>query len=577
MSIQQLSEKNIPSQVYELAAEHEVGIPLKRQRRRFIQIFLLFVLLMSIAWLGWLGYNIYGYLAFLVLSRTYPTINSVPDNQLGNYLWLQGIHDNFWIYTLQITASYLSLLSSAFPIFAAARTKLYLCSDGLLIITRKKVEAVRWDGVKEFFTRNGKVTKLVRRDASSVELPFVLVSGRANTLNTAIIDEATKCLLPDMLSSYERGETVTFGDLEVNQKGLYRPGGMVYWRQVGDIELEKQRLSVYSCERDDDSEQERQQAPIFTWHTWSKGTLSSATWPNLPIFIALVTTLLDQRGINSMESTSFSQQTGTIHEMAMRARRRSRRKKRLLIALIIILLLGLLSLAIGIPIYQSVQQDQRVAHDTQLLQAFYTQRAHKPYAVQVPGEHCGKGKEFWLDDDSTNAYVCQPDGLLMTQNDFQYQDGEYFTFVDDALSQDEAFSSINYFPHHYRVQVQATIVSGGPSTCVSVAFHIQHFQGRQWFDICADGSWDYGRCDLQCNTDKQIASGALAQASKTYLISVDVTDHVLTLDVNSAQVTTIQDSTYMFTNQLELALSGDQYAGEPITARFSNFSYTPLS
>lgn len=576
MSTQESFEKPISPQVYELATNHGVGVPLKRQSRRFVQIFLLFVLLFSLVWLGLLGYTIYGYIAFMLLAHTYPTINSVPDNQLGNYLWLQVRHDDFWSDILQITAAYLSLLSSAFPMFSAARTKLYLCSDGLLILTRKKVEAVRWDDVKEFFTRNGKVTKLVRRDGSSIELPFLLVSGRANMLNPAIIDEVTKRLLPDMLASYERGETIAFGDLEVNQKGLYRPGGMVYWRQVGDVALEKQTLSVYSCERDHASEQEGQHAPVFTWHTWSKGMRSSATCPNLPIFVALVTTLLDQRGLDSAESVPFSPQAGTIHEMAVRARRGKRRKKRLLIALIITLILGLLSLAIGIPIYQSVQQDQRAAHDTQLLQTFYTQRAHKPYAVQVPGEHCGKGKEFWLDDDSTNAYVCQTDGLLMTQKDFRYQDGEYFTFVDDTLSQDEAFSDIDYFPHHYRVQVQATMVSGGPSTCVSVEFHIQHFQGRQWFDVCADGRWDYGRCDLQCNTDTQVASGTLAQASETYLMSVDVTDDVLTLNVNHVQVTSIQDHTYISTNQLELALSGDQHAGEPVTARFSSFSYTPF-
>lgn len=42
------------------------------------------------------------------------------------------------------------------------------------------------------------------------------------------------------------------------------------------------------------------------------------------------------------------------------------------------------------------------------------------------------------------------------------------------------------------------------------------------------------------------------------------------------EITSIQDSTYSSTDQLELALSGDQNAGEPITALFSDFSYTPL-
>lgn len=569
------SDHSIPAQIYELASSYRVGTPRKRQRRSFIQIVLLFEILFGLFLLGWIGYDIYGYVAFSLLSHTYPDVNSVPDNQLGTYLQLQAIHDQFWPYMLQTVASLLVLSGHSVAFFSASRTKLYICTDGLLKIRKKKDEAVRWDEVKELYLANNKVIRLVKREGGEIFLPALLLD---KALTTLIIDEVTHYLLPGMLASYERGETIAFGDLEVNQKGIYRPGGMVYWNQIGDIALEKQTLSVYYSELDHNPKNERQNPITFAgkWHIWRKSAVASVSWPNLPILVALVNAILDQLGVNQVEVVSFSQQPITLKEIAALAKRKKQRKTRMAIALTIISLLTILSLAIGIPVYQSVLEQQRAERDTQLLLNYFTQRAHKPYTVQVPGEHCGNGKEYWLDDDSTNVYACQKDGLLMTQKNFQYQDGEYFTFVSDTLSVADAFSSGHYFPHTYRVQVNATIVSGGPGTCVAVEVHIQDFQGRQEFDVCADGSWNYSRCDLHCNTDTQVANGNLPHASNTYLIAVDVTDNVLTLYVDHARVTAIQDSAYSSTDQLELALYGDQNAGEPITARFADFSYTPL-
>lgn len=183
MSAQLPPDANIPSAIYELATSHRLGTPLKRQRRRAVQIFLMCELLFCIALFGWLSYIIYGYIAFTILSHTYPNINSVPDNQLANYLWLQGLHDNLWLYTLQTLVPFLSLMSSSHPVFVAYRTKLYLCTDGLLKIYKKKDEVVRWYEVKELYTTNGKVTKLVRRDGSEISLPLWLLSTRGQTLN----------------------------------------------------------------------------------------------------------------------------------------------------------------------------------------------------------------------------------------------------------------------------------------------------------------------------------------------------------------------------------------------------------
>ncbi|HEU5231196.1 MAG TPA: DUF6585 family protein, partial [Ktedonobacteraceae bacterium] len=239
MSTQLQPDSNIPPQVYELAAMRGVGSPLKRRRRKLIQVFLIIILLLAIALLGWLGYNIYGYIAFLIISQTYPSVESVPDNQLDTYLWLQTLHDGFWLFLLQFIGMLLSLFGSAFTFLEAYRAKLYICTDGLLKIYGKKDEAVRWDEVKEFYTINGTIIRLVKQDGSKISLPHLLMGGRDKSFNTFISDEVTRCLLPELLTRYDRGETINFSGLKVSLQGISWSGSIIYWGWLGDIVQEK--------------------------------------------------------------------------------------------------------------------------------------------------------------------------------------------------------------------------------------------------------------------------------------------------------------------------------------------------
>lgn len=563
-------ERNIPSQIYELAARYSVGTPLKRQRKRSNTIVLIFIVLSVLFCIWWIGYNMYGYIAFSILSHTYPDINSVPDNQLENYHRLQAIHDHSWLYTFRVAGPLLAAISWLIALFSAYQTKLYICTDGLLKIYKKKDEAIRWDEVKELYLTKGNVTRLVKQEGSDVFLSPFLVDKRLNTL---LIDEVTRCLLSGMLASYERSETVTFGDLEVNQKGIYRPGAMVFWRQVGAIALEYDKLSVYYRELED-TQDERQTSTTFAgkWHTWRKSAKTSASWPNLPIFVALVNTILDQRGANQIEMASHSQHPRTLKEAAVLSRHKKQRKKRLALALTIISILGVLSLTIGIPTYLSAQEQQRAEGNTQILQNYFRQLALQPYAVHVPGEQCGNGKNFWLDgSDRKNAYTCQKDGLLMTVKDATYAGAEWFTLVPDTLSTQDTFSSVGYFPHNYRVQVQATVLSDNQDLCVEIGTHFQHYLDHQSFDVCTGGNWYFYGCDSNCSHITLITSGTFSHASRSYLITVDVTDSVLSLSVDHMPIASVNDATYHSTDQIELKCYGDQLD----QVLFSDFSYTP--
>jgi hypothetical protein len=160
----------------------------------------------------------------------------------------------------------------------------------------------------------------------------------------------------------------------------------------------------------------------------------------------------------------------------------------------------------------------------------------------------------------------------MTQKNFQYTDEIDFSFTPDSSPENG-----NYIPHHYRVQVKATFVSGSVDTCVGIGVHLQADAGRQEFDVCADGSWYFYEEPLNSATETEGDSGTLPTVKSSYLIAVDVTDTAQTLIVDNKTVTTESDVTYSSTDEIALVLSGYQIPLVPIKALFSDFRYTPYN
>lgn len=350
---------------------------------------------------------------------------------------------------LQIAAPLLTIGGNFFTIYRPYRTKLYICTDGLLKIYKKKDEAIRWDEVKELYTTGGNVAKMVKQDGNSFELPSLLMSGRSKTINTLISDEVTRYLLPSILAKYERGEAVKFGYLEVNQKGIYRLGDLVYWDQLGDIALEKGQLSAYYSEKTRKKNSQGSNTHTWKWHIWQKSSSIRAPWPNLPVLVALVNHVLDQQDTNYIQETPLSQNIQSLKETAIIAKYKDRRRKRVTIVAIIAAILGIFSLCISLIVYQSVEEQRRVDRDIQLIRNYVKMMAHKPYYAHVPGQHCDHGKGYWYDD-STNVYTCQKDGLLMTQKNMQYQDEIVLALYGDQNAREPItalFSDFHYTPY----------------------------------------------------------------------------------------------------------------------------------
>ncbi|GER91863.1 hypothetical protein KDW_60250 [Dictyobacter vulcani] len=352
MTTQLQPDGKLPLHIYESAAYTNVGIPLKKLVNWPAQIICSLGAIVFLCLLGWLCYNIYGAIAFIFLLQTYPTSDAVPIEQLGNYFWLQYLHDNFWYNAFVIASPLLGSLGLFGQFYQGARAQIYLCSEGMLTIYKKNVEAIRWDDVKEFYLSNrSSVTQLAREDKTRLLLPFSILGASNTASDQAIVAELMQRLLPAALASYERGEVVSFRKLQISQQGISVPGEQVSWDNLGAIALDRGELSAYYVKAEPFGSIPKPY--IRQWHIWQERQNNSSylplSWPNLPVFVELVNQILDR--LDKHEEPSGLR---SLKETALSIRTRDKRWRNITSIGTFIIILATLAYRMGTYIYQHV-------------------------------------------------------------------------------------------------------------------------------------------------------------------------------------------------------------------------------
>lgn len=336
-------EESISLHIYELAGSYNLGTPIKRQQRTAVQVFFFVLLAFLLCITGWLCYNIYAAIAYIILSHIYPHFYNVPPDQWSNYFWLQAIYDNFWSIMLQSALPLLTGLGLFITYYHAYRTKLYLCTDGLLKIYKKKVEVARWDEVQDFYlSSNGIVTRLVKLDSSSLAIPQILMGSKGKKINTLISDELTRHLLPGALARYIRGETLRFGLLKVNEQGIYHADVLVAWDRIGDVILQGGHVSAfygtksYGYKKNDKSSC----TDNLKWHSLQKSGAMGLTYPNLPVLVVLANIVLARRDFEQAQAqgTTASEVKQIRKDVAALALRKYKRRVKIVVILSLIAL-----------------------------------------------------------------------------------------------------------------------------------------------------------------------------------------------------------------------------------------------
>ncbi|HET8913220.1 MAG TPA: DUF6585 family protein, partial [Ktedonobacteraceae bacterium] len=237
-------DDKIPAHIYELASSHNVGTPLMKHKNAY-RFPVFEVVFMYLILLVWTCYDIYGYIAFTWLFHSYPTFAYVPANQQSSFIWLKTLHDDVLLDFVKLCGILGPVVIKAPLDFLKLTPNLYLCSEGLMQISRKKVEAIRWDEVEHLYLQYGKVSKLERKDKSAIKFVPILFSNSASPTIKIIIEEVTRCQLPRTIARFEAGEVLTFGHIKANDQGISYSTGRVKWEQLEAIKIRNNKIRAF--------------------------------------------------------------------------------------------------------------------------------------------------------------------------------------------------------------------------------------------------------------------------------------------------------------------------------------------
>ncbi len=157
----------------------------------------------------------------------------------------------------------------------------YTCTDGFVSVRGSKVEAFRWDQIEAMWhavTRHstygvytGTTHRYTIRRKDGVQVVLNDHLADVETLGNTISRALTDCLLPQVISAYNAGSTITFGPLSISLQGASNGRELLPWSQIKELRLNRGFVTV------------RKEGK---WLTWS--SIRVANVPNIFVFMALV-------------------------------------------------------------------------------------------------------------------------------------------------------------------------------------------------------------------------------------------------------------------------------------------------
>lgn len=200
------------------------------------------------------------------------------------------------------------------------------------------------------------------------------------------------------------------------------------------------------------------------------------------------------------------------------------------------------------------------------------------YTAAKPGQGCDSGNAVWVKSGDANfAFACQPNGLQITQS------GDYALFSGAGYQ-----GSGKPLATNYHVQVSVTVQSAEPTNTIGINVHQQKtpqntLGAGQIFYVQANGIWAAQRLSSDDKANQTLATGVLAQPSKTLTLALDVKGAVMTFTINGVMVSAVTDATYATTNAIALVVSNNAQlpasstGSSPMIATFSHFQFTPYT
>jgi uncharacterized protein DUF6585 len=126
------------------------------------------------------------------------------------------------------------------------RLRVYLCPHGVMYIKGRRVEALRWDQVEWVRKRVNEARygglaqmmyKYTVRRGDGATFTFTNYLKHIEQLGPLMVERITRVMLPRLIETYQRGESVQFGNLTVSRVGLTRGSRTLSWAEFGGVHL----------------------------------------------------------------------------------------------------------------------------------------------------------------------------------------------------------------------------------------------------------------------------------------------------------------------------------------------------
>jgi hypothetical protein len=165
---------------------------------------------------------------------------------------------------------------------------------GLLHIQGKDTTVIRWEDITEVWQsitdnyvngiHTGTTFKYTIELEDGDEFVYDNSFPRVKPLGELIQEKVTGVLLPRMSAAYKKGESLEFGPLAVDKKGLTCQGYSLRWKEIEALKLEAGQFVILKKGK---------------WLSWGK--VAAADVPNVFVFLALTDRILG----TSIQGDSF--------------------------------------------------------------------------------------------------------------------------------------------------------------------------------------------------------------------------------------------------------------------------------
>jgi hypothetical protein len=189
-------------------------------------------------------------------------------------LVMQGLRSQQWLVVLPLLLIVVLLWELLQSTRWVRTLRMVVCSEGLLRLWSDEAESMRWDEIRELWRDRQGNYAFSRADGTRFIINHVY--RHADLLGATVEEEVTRRLLPQVLASYQHGEPVRFGQVQVSRYGISTGADLLSWNSVGDVQVHGGLL-------------------VITQQGTALGGLSVSieSTPNLCVLEALITSLVE--------------------------------------------------------------------------------------------------------------------------------------------------------------------------------------------------------------------------------------------------------------------------------------------